>query len=293
MSTMLTFDNVALNNIAYLYDGSVEGLFTAVFMTYANKERPVDLLPASNYQPRLGQLAREIETDFGLALRVQKGICRTAGYEAFDLVKTAALADDPNTGIAVYRFIRYCMDPRNAGDFKQNRKGEALRRKKLTGAGCGPALLNGAATPALLHPAVEPVLKLERFVQNERHLMVQFLRFEEVEGGLWCARCNPKASVVPLIMDWFAARFNVQPFVIYDENHGIAGVYEGRDWNLVKTDSFTVPPRTANEEAMQAAWKRFYDTLAIEARYHPELRRQFMPKRFWKNITEVKDMASA
>ena len=28
----------APDNIAYLYDGSVEGLFTAVFLTYANKE---------------------------------------------------------------------------------------------------------------------------------------------------------------------------------------------------------------------------------------------------------------
>ena len=40
---------------------------------------------------------------------------------------------------------------------------------------------------------------------------------------------------------------------------------------------------------MQQAWKRFYDTGAVEARYNPELRRQFMPKRFWKNITEMQE----
>ena len=38
---------------------------------------------------------------------------------------------------------------------------------------------------------------------------------------------------------------------------------------------------------MQAAWKRFYDVVAVEARYNPELRRQFMPKRLWKNIVEM------
>ena len=37
----------APDNIAYLYDGSVEGLFTAVFLTYANKEHPLDICRAS------------------------------------------------------------------------------------------------------------------------------------------------------------------------------------------------------------------------------------------------------
>lgn len=280
-------------NIAYLYDGSVEGLFTAVFMTYANKEHPIDLCPPSHYQPRLGQTVREIKTDFSLALRVQKGICRTAGYAVFDLVKIAALSDEENTGMAVYHFIRYCMDKRNARFFEQNKKGETLFISKFSAAGCGPSTLKDSAAPSILHPAVEPVLKLERSVQNERHRILQFLRFEELEGGLWCARCNPKASVVPLVMDWFAERFNIQPFVIYDENHHLAGVYEGSDWYLIKTSSFTPPPRSENELKMQEAWKRFYNTLAVEARYNPELRQQFMPKRFWKNITEVKDMAPA
>ena len=199
------------DNIAYLYDGSVEGLLTAVFKTYEHKEHPVDLCPATQHQPRLGQEIRIIETNIELALRVQRGICRTAGYSVFNVIKTAALADEPSTGISVYHFIRYCMDKRNAADFHQNKKGEALLKSKLTGAGCGPALLNGSAAPAILHPSVEPVLKLERFVQNERHHIIQFLRFEELSGGLWCARCNPKASIVPLIVDWFAARFNIQP----------------------------------------------------------------------------------
>ena len=49
----------APDNIAYLYDGSVEGLFTAVFLTYANKERPLDICPSEHYQPRIGQTTRQ------------------------------------------------------------------------------------------------------------------------------------------------------------------------------------------------------------------------------------------
>ena len=74
-----------------------------------------------------------------------------------------------------------------------------------------------------------------------------------------------------------------------NEAHNIAGVYEGRDWYLVQTENVDLPDRASEERLMQQAWKRFYDTVAVEARYNPELRRQFMPKRFWKNITEMQE----
>lgn len=77
------------DNIAYLYDGSVEGLFTAVFLTYANKEHPLDICPSEHYQPRIGQTTRQIETDFSLALRVQKGVSKRAGYSVANIIKTA------------------------------------------------------------------------------------------------------------------------------------------------------------------------------------------------------------
>ena len=75
----------APDNIAYLYDGSVEGLFTAVFLTYANKEHPLDICPSEHYQPRIGQTTRQIETDFSLALRVQKGVSKRAGYSVANI----------------------------------------------------------------------------------------------------------------------------------------------------------------------------------------------------------------
>ena len=63
--------------------------------------------------------------------------------------------------------------------------------------------------------------------------MRQFVRFQHLAGegaDVWFARVNPKASVVPLIMDHFVERLGVQPFIIYDEVHHLAGVYDGGDW---------------------------------------------------------------
>ena len=276
-----------LAHVAYCYDGSLEGLLTAIFKAYEYRENPEDVMRASQLLPRLGQTVRDIETEVELALRVQKGIRRTGGQATFDAVMRASLSDDPATGTIVYRFVRFAMAQVRPHDCTGCRK-----RATCPGPGAG-ARCSGKNARSVLndlaHPAVAPLDRLARAVGNERHRMLQFLRFEHLENGVWFAQCNPSAAVVPLIMDWFSGRFNTQPFIIFDENHHMAGVYEGRTWYLVDTNEVTLPGRASDEKLMQTAWKRFYDTVAVEARYNPELRRQFMPKRLWKNIVEMQE----
>ena len=117
--------------------------------------------------------------------------------------------------------------------------------------------------------------------------MRQFVRFSHLENGVWFARCNPNASVVPLVMGYFAARLNDQPFIIYDERHHLAGVHDGMRWSLVSGDAVNVPAATADDALMEEAWKRFYDALSVDARYNPELRRRFMPVRLWQDLPEM------
>jgi probable DNA metabolism protein len=61
-----------------------------------------------------------------------------------------------------------------------------------------------------------------------------------------------------------------------------------RRWVLVTTDAVHVPDPTLKDNLMRAAWKTFYDALSVEDRYNPELRRQLMPKRYWKYLVELK-----
>lgn len=251
-----------MHEVAYTYDGSLEGLLSAIFSSYANHEDPTDIVTTENVQLRLGQELREIETNLAHATRAHDGIIRSCGDEVFNAIKYASLSDDPQTGTIVYRYVQLAMS------------GKLSRQ----------ALVND-----FTHNQVFKLQQLSRSVSRERHLIMQFLRFEHLDNGAWFAKCNPKASVVPLVMDWFSARFNTQAFIIYDEVHDIAGVYEGSDWYLVKSDTLTLPTHAPDEKLMQNAWKRFYDTIGVESRYNPELRRQLMPKRFWKNITEMKE----
>lgn len=282
------------DEVAYVYDGTLEGLLSAIFAAYANRENPTDVVPDGMLQPRLSQRIAYVETDLSHADRVRRGLCRACGYQAFDAVKKASLSSDAGAGSAAYRFVRYAMDEQRQRDCARCRK-----RASCAGAkGAGPCpRQRGRALSDVTHPAVEPLFRITRAIDSECEHMRQFIRFEHLIGEgseVWFARCNPRDSVVPLIMGHFAERFNIQPFIIYDESHHVAGVYEGRTWYLVRTDDpetslLRLPDKAADEVVMQQAWRRFYHTVAVEARYNPELRRHFMPKRFWRNLTEMRE----
>ena len=45
------------------------------------------------------------------------------------------------------------------------------------------------------------------------------------------------------------------------------------------------------EEQVVALWRRFYADISNPDRYNPNLRRQFMPKKYWRYLTELQSEA--
>lgn len=167
--------------LAYVHDGSLEGLLTAVFLAFERKEYPSDVSASCRFMPRLGQRIVEVETNMERAWRVRAGIIRVCGMETYQCVVAASLSDEPDAGSSILSFVRYAM-----------KRGPRARFDK-------------AASD------VERFAEIVRSVRNERHYWVQFMRFSKTCDGVYVAVCNPKASVVPLLMGWFSARFNTQP----------------------------------------------------------------------------------
>lgn len=250
-------------NVAYLHDGSFEGLLSAVFLAFERHELPTDVVASEHYEPRLGQEPVMVETDIQHALRVRKALVGAAGDRTFRALLYASLNDDYDVGITALRFVAYVM----AASPAQRRKG----------------IMNN-----LSHPVVGRIEQLRLRASNEAEKMRQFIRFSHLENGIWFARCNPNVSVVPLVMGHFAARLNDQPFIIYDENHKLSGIYDCRSWQLVRGEAHESAAPTSHDAIMTEAWQAFYDSLCVDARYNPELRRNFMPKRLWKNLPEMK-----
>lgn len=269
--------------VALVYDGTLEGLATLIFIAFAVHCAVEDVHNAQGgrpQQPRLSQRIVHIESDISAALRVRRTICRNCGQNIWDAIACASASDGPGVGFALFRFAKAML-----AESDVNACARCSKRRSCT-VPCGkPPRMR--IVDRWSDPLVAPVLRANRRVANEVDKTKQFIRFQHTADDLWYARCNPACNTVPFVMHHFSRRFNTQRFVIYDENHGVAGLSEGGKWQLVRTDALPCPPLAAEEEQMQRAWQRFYKALSVNARHHPELRRGFMPVRLWKNLVEL------
>ena len=83
------------------------------------------------------------------------------------------------------------------------------------------------------------------------------------------------------------SRFPEETFMIYDKARKKAFVYQNGRGELFIYEDFTPPEVGRVEEYYRNLWKKFYDTIGIAERNNPKCRLSHMPKRYWKNITEM------
>ena len=150
--------------------------------------------------------------------------------------------------------------------------------------------LKGEFLHHLSEPAVWEVRQWARKTGNERHKLLGLARFQELKGGMLYCPLAPTCCVVPVMAPHFVKRLGSEEWVIHDRRRRI-GVYYDRH-EAVLVDIPKVLQRvdvSAQEEEFAALWKQYYRTIAIAERRNDPLRRQFMPKKYWPYIIEVRD----
>ena len=137
----------------------------------------------------------------------------------------------------------------------------------------------------LADDVVRTITKSAQNVQGEAHFYREFLRFSEYNGAL-VAIIEPKNFVLPVTAPHFCDRFPSEQFLIYDKSHKYAFVYQNGERALIPLDHLELPEADAEEKQYRVLWKQFYNTIAVEGRINPKLRRSNMPKRYWAHMTE-------
>ncbi|MCL2568694.1 MAG: TIGR03915 family putative DNA repair protein [Oscillospiraceae bacterium] len=244
-------------DIAYLYDGSFEGLLCCVYESYYQKELPAMIFHYETVQETLFPV-KEIVTDVVAAEKVERSIATAISKEALRLCRVCYFSHIENKEMAILQFLRmgYRVGPR--------------------------------VTSMLAHDVVRTVTKAAQNVQGESHFYREFLRFSEYNGAL-VAIIEPKNFVLPIIAPHYCDRFPSEQFLIYDKTHKWALVYQEGKRSLIPLDDLELPEVEAEEAQYRALWKRFYNTIAIEGRINPKRRMGNMPKRYWAQLTEFQE----
>ena len=241
-------------DIAYVYDGSFEGLLCCVHESYYQKELPAMIFPYEAAQETLFPV-KEIVTALDAAKKVERSIAASISKDALRLVRLCYLSQMEHREITILHFLRM--------GYK----------------------IGSTVTNMLAHDVVRAITKSAQNVQSESHFYKEFLRFSEYNGAL-VATIEPKNFVLPLTAPHFCDRFPSEQFLIYDKSHKYAFVYQNGKKNLLPLEHLELPEASEEEAQYRALWKQFYNTIAIEGRINPKLRRNNMPKRYWAHMTE-------
>ncbi len=250
----------------YSYDGTFPGLLSIIFQAYDRKAWPEAIIRPNQSGLLFGETL-SIETNEVNATRVWDGIKRVGGELTCEQLFHAYLSLDDSIEMVI---LDYCKE---------------LFIQKVS-------IATNFANIAVLK-----VSQMEKRVLREAQRMIMFIRFEQAADGTWFAPISPNYDVLPLITGHFRLRFADQPWLIYDTRRGYGFFFDTNKLEQITIDNpaFNVISGQLNTEAThpdedkwQEMWKTYFKQIAIRERTNLKCQQNFMPKRFWKYLTEKK-----
>lgn len=243
--------------VVYIYDGSFPGFLCCVYESVYSAQLPLDILPKNAPLTLLN--TRFITTDDEKAKKVRESIPAKITERALDLVSTVFLSCLEQKELKLLKFL-----------LRAYKEGAKLLYK-------------------LGDPDIAPLFAAEKHLFGEAHLLKGFVRLSDV-GGALVSVITPKNYVLPFIENHFTLRYSKEDFMIFDKTHHAALIYQGGKSEILQIENFEIPEISEKEIRYQSLWKRFYETIAIDGRENPRCRMTHMPKRYWENMLEVKDL---
>lgn len=251
--------------MTYIYDGTYEGLLTAVFTAFEYKEYNVRLCLNSDFQGALFEIPRSIVSNRAKSNRVHKGLYKFLSKERVEDLWHAFLSEDKPTQQIVFELILASFRG-NSSIFENYGNVQVLKFHHMLGK-----------------------------VNRERHRMKAFVRFQKGADGVYVAIVEPDFNVLPLIAAFFKNRYSDQKWLIYDKKRQYGIYYDMRSLTEVTISAKSSTALQKKEEIKKGEmedsgyirlWQAYFQSTNIEARKNLKLHLQHVPKRYWKYLPE-------
>ena len=252
----------------YTFDGTMDGLLTAVFDAFSLKEQPEELLAEGDALPLFCDHTYQVTTSEEKAQRVWAGLEKRLSREAIKLISVSWLSEQRELNNPLFQYVYKIF---KQGDISKN----------------------------FADPDVLAVTNIARRVLHEQLRMKQFIRFQKAKDGTYLAVVAPDHNVLPIITDHFQDRFNDQPWLIYDAKRHYGYYYDGKTdaIHITFENEAAVPFDLRNgklnddvishdDQLLQNLWRTYFKAICIKERMNPRKQLQDMPRRYWKYMTE-------
>ncbi len=257
-----------MSELVYLYDGSFEGLLTAVAVA-VKSPRPVHRVFAGrHYVPSLFATTLMVEGDPAQAERILSYL-QEISKDAVQLAMQAFLSEDKDAANYLYEFIRLCLSR-------------------------GAAVLQFHT-----NDSVRSLLNLSRKVDFEAHRLNGMLRFRILEDGVLYAPFQSDHNVIAHCAGHFQKRLAERTWILHDTGRNFALYWDTNSLQPADIDDelraytthFGELPEhllTDQERYYQHLWRCFHAAVSNPERENKLLQRSFMPRRYWHFLVEMK-----
>jgi probable DNA metabolism protein len=250
----------------FVYDGSFEGLLTAIFEVYEYKLSNVWIRRAVHADPSLLGENRVVITDKEKARRVLKKLEQTISTFGIKGLFKTFLSELPAAEDHLLQYVRYVLSSRL------------------------PVENNFS------HPDVLFLQQTGHKVDREKHRMEAFVRFQLTRDGLYYSTIQPDYNVLPLISKHFEERYADQRWLIYDLRRKYGLYYDLNEVTEVQLEFSADLHSTESlasihdekEDLYQQLWQQYFNSVNIAARKNMRLHIKHMPRRYWRYLVEKK-----
>lgn len=251
----------------YLYDGSFDGLLTAVAMAVKSEAQVAGVYAERDYVPTLVAKTQCIQTDQAQAQRLFRYLSLLGRMPA-QLAFNGYLSEEPEAGCHIYQLVQECLR------------------------------LGAKAAGHFTCESVRTLHALNKKVSFEAHRLNGLIRFRILKDGLQYAPIEPDHNVISYCASHFSVRLKNRRWMLHDIKRELALYWDGRTLQPVTVaQSFTdyvaengeVPPDEMDVQELhyQQLWNSFHAAISNPARQNRQLQRQLMPQRYWKYLVEM------
>lgn len=240
----------------YFFDGTKNGLLTCIFESFYEKRIPDNVTTEC----------------------VQCGL----------LDEIVTIKTDNEKAERVYKCLKNCKTKYLVSDFNLTfRSGEKKRFKVLFDyLNVAISNKNIDVSKAFALPEIQAFTDLKNRIYTETHRFKGFLRFMETEKGFYYACYEPDNDITELLVPHFTARLQ-SPFIIHDIKRNILALCDGKRYKILNGgDNGVTVFMSESEEIFLDLWQQYYKSINIEERKNLRQMRNYMPERYWKNLSE-------
>lgn len=249
---------MSTNKEVYIYDGSYQGLLSALYLAFKKREVPVKIIEKSKFREDLFYNKKEITTEPEKVDFFAKKIKKHISAQALNNIFHAYLSEADKLELYIFRYL--------FTGFKVGKSVDQLLTKEY----------------------VRQVHDLAHKVRFESHRLKGLIRLQEAAGGKYYAALEPDYKTLILLAPHFKKRFSTMDWIIHDKKREEAVIFSAADkeWLLIELEKEFEPQLSKKEKDVQDLWKSFFAAVSIKNRRNAKVQQQFMPKKYWKHLIE-------